>query len=121
MQIRSVGHPVALLAEGVDRNLPFAPMVVTVLIVALLAEGVDRNTYYDPRLAALGESPSSRRAWIEIISQKTGSGKCLVALLAEGVDRNYADRKTSKEYQRSPSSRRAWIEINTTTTTTTTS
>ena len=35
---------VALLAEGVDRNLP-APFGLTLsLLVALLAEGVDRNT-----------------------------------------------------------------------------
>ena len=33
---------VALLAEGVDRNLDFAP-VADVDSVALLAEGVDRN------------------------------------------------------------------------------
>ena len=78
---------VALLAEGVDRN--FSPLEHPVpRVVALLAEGVDRNTYYDPRLAALGESPSSRRAWIEI--RIDGHHPIIrdVALLAEGVDRN---------------------------------
>ena len=65
---------VALLAEGVDRNL-----IILVsqprLEVALLAEGVDRNSMwlYTP-------------CWIAD-----------VALLAEGVDRNYTagNRTTS--------------------------
>ena len=56
---------VALLAEGVDRNVYRRTLCIDLLIVALLAEGVDRN-----RLAL----PRSRRA--------------RVALLAEGVDRN---------------------------------
>ena len=34
------------------------------------------------------ESPSSRRAWIEIIRRLLEKTGCLVALLAEGVDRN---------------------------------
>ena len=34
---------VALLAEGVDRNVPCHPVWYIVIIVALLAEGVDRN------------------------------------------------------------------------------
>ena len=55
---------VALLAEGVDRNL-FDIIQPHILRVALLAEGVDRNQ--KPKL-----SP-----WIRA-----------VALLAEGVDRN---------------------------------
>ena len=55
---------VALLAEGVDRNIVNAPDVEVVL-VALLAEGVDRNL---PK----GRKPITK----------------YVALLAEGVDRN---------------------------------
>mgnify|MGYP003355246640 CR=1 FL=1 len=55
---------VALLAEGVDRNL-LLPGRQIVLFVALLAEGVDRNSM-------MVGSASSRP----------------VALLAEGVDRN---------------------------------
>ena len=58
------------------------------LSVALLAEGVDRNIddYMYTILDIL--SPSSRRAWIEIwVKQKKRRG-CQVALLAEGVDRN---------------------------------
>ena len=56
---------VALLAEGVDRNMlnlfkePFEG-------VALLAEGVDRNDIDRPLTEAELASPSSRRAWIEI-------------------------------------------------------
>ena len=57
---------VALLAEGVDRNL-----VEVVLVdgagVALLAEGVDRNIVWARTCWRFGRSPSSRRAWIEIL------------------------------------------------------
>ena len=79
-------------------------------------------------------SPSSRRAWIEIVVIIRGCvDDCQVALLAEGVDRNFrlggrgrsrcvallaegVDRNcqlssTYSERFRSPSSRRAWIEI----------
>ena len=78
---------VALLAEGVDRNL-------TKLFeeynskVALLAEGVDRNIDINRKFTAAVRSPSSRRAWIEII--------------------NFGYRGSVIP---SPSSRRAWIEI----------
>ena len=67
MQIRgtSAHQKVALLAEGVDRNLfPFRLFAVTAK-VALLAEGVDRN-----------------------LIRHMGLMSVLVALLAEGVDRN---------------------------------
>ena len=57
---------VALLAEGVDRNdLSFLPLPSRQ--VALLAEGVDRNKVGEKwDIDELG-SPSSRRAWIEIL------------------------------------------------------
>ena len=59
---------VALLTEGVDRNFPIS-FSVTFSQVALLTEGVDRN----PQVAAVpttaAVSPSSRRAWIEMISE----------------------------------------------------
>ena len=58
-----LGH-VALLAEGVDRNVPPACIRCSVH-VALLAEGVDRN-----------------------MARRLTSGSLAVALLAEGVDRN---------------------------------
>ena len=58
--------PVALLAEGVDRNAGNRPGL-RVMNVALLAEGVDRN-----------------------IDQTSGRITGEVALLAEGVDRNIA-------------------------------
>ena len=56
--------------------------------VALLAEGVDRNQYgwFERRLQY--GSPSSRRAWIEIIMARHRKVMRGVALLAEGVDRN---------------------------------
>ncbi len=36
-------NPVALLAEGVDRNVVFLDLKSLSQLVALLAEGVDRN------------------------------------------------------------------------------
>ena len=62
----SSGAVVALLAEGVDRNIPISRMFDYVS-VALLAEGVDRNNFDELFVyISLILSPSSRRAWIEI-------------------------------------------------------
>ena len=58
-------------------------------VVALLAEGVDRNNEKGEKVLTLDQSPSSRRAWIEITFKV-----CTVLGRSE-----------------SPSSRRAWIEI----------
>ena len=102
-------------------------------IVALLAEGVDRNFngFARPRESAWSpssrrawieimyyvgtygkqESPSSRRAWIEITMNCCGTFRTRVALLAEGVDRNIDELVDDAEETVSPSSRRAWIEI----------
>ena len=57
---------VALLAEGVDRNLHGYAKFIQTLLVALLAEGVDRNGNVGEDNKNRKESPSSRRAWIEI-------------------------------------------------------
>ena len=57
---------VALLAEGVDRN-PSELVDVGVPLVALLAEGVDRNITSPQTIGNAIQSPSSRRAWIEIL------------------------------------------------------
>ena len=57
---------VALLAEGVDRNVLMA-LVATGALVALLAEGVDRNISRSANAARFVGSPSSRRAWIEMV------------------------------------------------------
>ena len=103
--------PVALLAEGVDRNILDPDCKLPHQNVALLAEGVDRNRYSNLKPCVFDGSPSSRRAWIEI---KAGGGHPLrrsVALLAEGVDRNLAGERQGKLALMSPSSRRAWIEI----------
>ena len=68
MILRKTSHDahVALLTEGVDRN-KIAREKIKMMLVALLTEGVDRNmsmrsAFMVPRL-----SPSSRRAWIEIL------------------------------------------------------
>ena len=101
---------VALLAEGVDRNrLPRTLRLST--RVALLAEGVDRNVLRVVLLAADPLSPSSRRAWIEMMCPWFALLTKAVALLAEGVDRNAEPLVCRGGYRRSPSSRRAWIEI----------
>ena len=78
---------VALLAEGVDRNIKETFGAVDAY-VALLAEGVDRN-----------------------IKETFGDVDAYVALLAEGVDRNIEDSYACRKGKGSPSSRRAWIEI----------
>ena len=80
-------------------------------MVALLAEGVDRNCRSIVALVNLVRSPSSRRAWIEMLSYVIVRNQALVALLAEGVDRNCVDFACQTVPGWSPSSRRAWIEI----------
>ena len=78
---------VALLAEGVDRN-PLSSMGTPTCMVALLAEGVDRNCLVIVGGFGVFQSPSSRRAWIEIHQEHRCKRDAAVALLAEGVDRN---------------------------------
>ena len=78
---------VALLAEGVDRNAKETEGRVTT-DVALLAEGVDRNLCGGVPPRNGWRSPSSRRAWIEILYRPKWEHTEYVALLAEGVDRN---------------------------------
>ncbi len=79
---------VALLAEGVGRNLIGAMVAEDELNVALLAEGVGRN-WLKRQIFGVGRmSPSSRRAWVEIV---------------RAVRLPWSDV--------SPSSRRAWVEM----------
>ena len=59
----------------------------------------------------LDESPSSRRAWIEMRNSDSPAVPTPVALLAEGVDRNIGIVLLCGLGVESPSSRRAWIEI----------
>ena len=56
--------------------------------VALLAEGVDRNNCWLEEPYKKCESPSSQRAWIEMLPEVPRFPYAQVALLAEGVDRN---------------------------------
>ena len=79
---------VALLAEGVDRNVGIIAASICPIWVALLAEGVDRNMERRVLPEWRVPSPSSRRAWIEMLTTRSSS----VTIM-------------------SPSSRRAWIEI----------
>ena len=57
--------PVALLTEGVDRNMGSSRCVPRAR-VALLTEGVDRNKNQANLFIDAQGSPSSRRAWIEM-------------------------------------------------------
>lgn len=54
-------------------------------------------------------SPSSRRAWIEMLQRIHQLLRNQVALIAEGVDRNPETYRYVAGYVTSPSSRRAWI------------
>ena len=65
---------VALLAEGVDRNTP-PWMRCPTTRVALLAEGVDRNILVVEAGTKALASPSSRRAWIEIMMEVQRNAK----------------------------------------------
>ena len=94
-----------------DRNKSDKYLSREKITVALLAEGVDRNSQVCKHRIVIAESPSSRRAWIEIPSRMCRGQSWAVALLAEGVDRNVHVDVRSNERYRSPSSRRAWIEI----------
>ena len=64
-------EPVALLAEGVDRNHTGRGAYDNAVAVALLTEGVDRNTDIDWLGVGKNVSPSSRRAWIEMCRWST--------------------------------------------------
>ena len=89
--------------------------------VALLAEGVDRNSKWFESYTGTLTSPSSRRAWIEIPQRGYLEKPEKVALLAEGVDRNMLSKIRPTTLKKSPSSRRAWIEIRMTSDTSATS
>ena len=65
--------------------------------VALLTEGVDRNLNLRSEGEGCRVSPSSRRAWIEIRKAVTTACCLSVALLTEGVDRNAAPLATMNE------------------------
>ena len=70
--------------------------------VALLAEGVDRNLYGFLARFEKMLSPSSRRAWIEIGVSPLEYVSGYVALLAEGVDRNIDLKLAFQNVQRRP-------------------
>ena len=101
---------VALLAEGVDRN------ILTRTRAHVIAQSPSsRRAWIEIALlyaiAALLLSPSSRRAWIEMLESLLIGVVMPVALLAEGVDRNPLNLFGIVGNEQSPSSRRAWIEI----------
>ena len=82
-------RPVALLAEGVDRNAVVKQYEPTLLTVALLAEGVDRNmedlaAVKGKSVALLAEGVDRNLIGLDVVLDPAN-----VALLAEGVDRNF--------------------------------
>ena len=88
----SGGHPrgVALHPEGVDRNL-----LLSYIRLDKLASPSTRRAWIEilrsvPLLRPHG-SPSTRRAWIEIRTKPSPRKKCVVALHPEGVDRNIVE------------------------------
>ena len=68
--------------------MAYSLLTLRSIFVALLAEGVDRNQMTGVPAKVLTQSPSSRRAWIEISGRCFAKAYSAVALLAEGVDRN---------------------------------
>ena len=79
---------VALHPEGVDRNLFAQASPHHFFAVALHPEGVDRNQIPRHLLRFPHASPSTRRAWIEILDAFCCGTPHTVALHPEGVDRN---------------------------------
>ena len=80
--------------------------------VALHPEGVDRNaSQIWSEGDTIAQSPSTRRAWIEMYRIVIFSIWLFVALHPEGVDRNGTTGAGVGEKSESPSTRRAWIEI----------
>ena len=102
---------VALLAEGVDRNLVTKGETTYDMSVALLAEGVDRNDLHPGRKDRDGPVALLAEGVDRNVGIRAASIWPIVALLAEGVDRNYRAQCTALAKNESPSSRRAWIEI----------
>ena len=79
---------VALLAEGVDRN-KLVPTETPQKAASPSSRRAWIEIVYLVVCAAVADtSPSSRRAWIEILSFNWSAYGLSVALLAEGVDRN---------------------------------
>ena len=124
--------PVALLAEGVDRNHAGPPLRWPIraspssrrawieissscTTSSRKRSPSSRRAWIEIRTglfaAGLLGSPSSRRAWIEILQKGVPDETPHVALLAEGVDRNSHNSVPMETCGKSPSSRRAWIEI----------
>ena len=102
---------VALLAEGVDRNIASFGSVEWAKKSPSSRRAWIEMLLLHVLLWFWLTSPSSRRAWIEITPAVAKKARRGVALLAEGVDRNLMSFHTVCRARWSPSSRRAWIEI----------
>ncbi len=90
-----VSFQVALLAEGVDRNADTDyANVALVQSPSSRRAWIEIQRWYGQRPPF--QSPSSRRAWIEMRSVTPTRGWVVVALLAEGVDRNVS-RKARRD------------------------
>ena len=88
-----------------------AEMFFSVFAVALLAEGVDRNIVQIVHLILEFGSPSSRRAWIEILIAVPSTFAILASPSSRRAWIEISVQRLQHSRRRSPSSRRAWIEI----------
>ena len=93
---------VALHPEGVDRNRQAACRKILRCRVALHPEGVDRNCNTVGRVRRERQSPSTRRAWIEIFEAAVMMMDDEVALHPEGVDRNALSAAAASALARRP-------------------
>ena len=60
-------HPVALLAEGVDRNISVKEVKNAIKMSPSSRRAWIEISYRTGCCGSTGKSPSSRRAWIEIV------------------------------------------------------
>ena len=76
---------------------------LTTSLVALHPEGVDRNHFARGFATTRSGSPSTRRAWIEIVPVPKTGISISVALHPEGVDRNsWIDAPETRTIRRPP-------------------
>ena len=104
-----MARTVALLAEGVDRNVLTGWRDLRTRWVALLAEGVDRNNSYSVTRPSTAVALLAEGVDRNTLPYTAYCARQVVALLAEDVDRNEPAGWFDKDDFQSPSSRRAWI------------
>ena len=103
-------HTVALHPEGVDRNPVVAAHIKAEQDVALHPEGVDRNRTTPFSRVRSARSPSTRRAWIEMLRvDERGLWGRSPSTRRAWIEIQFT--RCFRQSSRSPSTRRAWIEM----------